>query len=123
MGTLLNALVGALRLRSRTSVLTYSVIRDFFTCKVALVKKKRKKKEEPSKSIGSKDDECGSWNVRRVLVEGIGIADELARGMDEEPAEDRCSGTRHGRVLDRWGSVDEHRIRALKDGEGFFFFN
>ena len=35
LGTLLNALVGALRLR--TSVLTYSVIRDFFTCKVALV--------------------------------------------------------------------------------------
>ena len=42
MGTLLNALVGALRLR--TSVLTYSVIRDFFTCKIALVKKKKKKK-------------------------------------------------------------------------------
>ena len=63
---------------------------------------------------GSKDDESGSWNVGRVLVEGIGIADELARGMDEEPAENRCSGTRHGRVLDRWGSVDEHRIRALK---------
>ena len=35
---------------------------------------------------GSKDDESGSWNVGRVLVEGIGIADELARGMDEEPA-------------------------------------
>ena len=38
MGTLLNALVGALIFR--TSVLTYSVIRDFYTCKVALVKKK-----------------------------------------------------------------------------------
>ena len=63
---------------------------------------------------GSKDDKFESWNVGRVLVEGIGIADELARGMDEEPAENRCSGKRHGRVLDRWGSVDEHRIRALE---------
>ena len=44
MGTLLNALVGALRFR--TSVLTYSVIRDFFTCKVALVEKKKKKKKK-----------------------------------------------------------------------------